>query len=44
MVDHCNHLIAIWDGTPGGTFNCLKYAVAKLTQPYITIINPKNLI
>lgn len=26
MVDHCNTLIAVWDGTEGGTGNCVRYA------------------
>jgi uncharacterized phage-like protein YoqJ len=28
MVDHCDKLIAVWDGTDGGTGNCVKYARA----------------
>lgn len=27
MVDHADMLVAVWDGTPGGTTNCVKYAV-----------------
>lgn len=26
MVDNCDKLIAVWDGTEGGTGNCVKYA------------------
>jgi uncharacterized phage-like protein YoqJ len=26
MVDHCNLLLSIWDGSAGGTANCLEYA------------------
>lgn len=26
MVDHCSKLIAAFDGSPGGTYNCLEYA------------------
>lgn len=26
MVDHCDLLVAVWDGTTGGTANCVKYA------------------
>jgi uncharacterized phage-like protein YoqJ len=29
MVDNCHALIGLWDGTPGGTANCIKYAVKK---------------
>jgi len=26
MVDKCETLIAVWDGSPGGTGNCVRYA------------------
>lgn len=26
MVDQCDRLLAVWDGTPGGTGNCVRYA------------------
>jgi uncharacterized phage-like protein YoqJ len=26
MVDHANMVLAWWDGTPGGTKNCIDYA------------------
>ena len=26
MVDHCDMLIAVWDGSSGGTGNCVRYA------------------
>lgn len=26
MVDNCDVLLAAWDGSTGGTYNCLKYA------------------
>jgi len=29
MVDNCNILIGVWDGTSGGTANCVKYASEK---------------
>lgn len=29
MVDHCNLLIALWDGSEGGTANCVRYATSK---------------
>jgi len=29
MVDHCNLLIAVWDGSGGGTANCVYYAQSK---------------
>lgn len=27
MVDNCDVLVAYWNGTPGGTNNCVEYAV-----------------
>lgn len=38
MVDRCDVLIAVFDGTPGGTKNCFDYAVAKSKK--IIRINP----
>jgi hypothetical protein len=29
MVDHCDVLLALWDGSSGGTANCVRYAEAK---------------
>lgn len=26
MVDNCDLLVAVWDGTKGGTYNCIRYA------------------
>lgn len=45
MVDHCTKLIAVWDGSPGGTANCLNYAATKMPDSDIIIIqlNPKNI-
>lgn len=40
MVDHCDKLIAIWDGTKGGTGNCIEYA--KSINKNILYINPKD--
>jgi uncharacterized phage-like protein YoqJ len=40
MVDNCDLLIAIWDGSAGGTANCIKYAKDKKEIIYI---NPLNL-
>ena len=38
MVDNCDLLIAVWDGTQGGTGNCVKYAEA--VNKKILRINP----
>jgi len=29
MVDNCDLLIAVWDGSPGGTGNCVQYAKSR---------------
>lgn len=41
MVDNCDLLLAIWDGTKGGTGNCVKYAQKK--DKKIVQINPKEI-
>lgn len=38
MVDNCDLLIAVWDGTSGGTSNCVGYANS--VDKKIIIINP----
>lgn len=38
MVNDCNVLIAVWDGSFGGTYNCIKYA--QMVHKRIIIINP----
>lgn len=43
MVDRCDKLIAVWDGSAGGTANCYKYATTKLHKDHIIRINPKEL-
>lgn len=32
MVDHCDILLAVWDGTAGGTANCVRYAQTQKKQ------------
>ena len=39
MVDHCDTLIAVWDGTSGGTGNCVEYA--KSVNKEIYYIDPR---
>lgn len=39
MVDHCDILIAVWDGTKGGTGNCIEYA--KSINKEIYYIDPR---
>jgi uncharacterized phage-like protein YoqJ len=42
MVDNSKFTIAIWDGSAGGTKNCVEYA--KLMDREILRINPKELL
>lgn len=42
MVNNCDVVVAIWDGSPSGTSNCVDYA-RKLKRPMI-IINPSDLM
>ena len=41
MIDNCDILIAVWDGSRGGTCNCVKYC--KKQNKEIIRINPSNL-
>ncbi len=40
MVDHCDKLIAIWNGSSGGTENCINYA--KSIEKEIIFIDPRT--
>lgn len=40
LVDECNVLLAIWDGSKGGTYNCIQYAT-KVNRE-IRRINPND--
>lgn len=41
MVNRSDYIIAVWDGTSGGTGNCVKYA-EKVKKP-IVCLHPKEL-
>lgn len=41
IVNNCDLLIAVWDGSSGGTANCVKYAAGKVK---IVRINPKDIL
>lgn len=41
MVDNCTLLIAVWDGTQGGTHHCVEYAATANYRP-IHLINPRH--
>lgn len=40
MVDNSDFVIAVWDGTKGGTANCVRYA--KKLNKELVAINPKG--
>jgi hypothetical protein len=40
MVHNSNYVIAVWDGTKGGTGNCVNYALRLNKQ--ITMLNPQT--
>ena len=45
MVDNCDLLIACWNGTEGGTMNCVRYAEKQQKEGReieIIYINPEN--
>ncbi len=42
MVDRADILVGVWDGTKGGTYNCIKYAQKDETKEFV-FINPNNL-
>lgn len=42
MVDNCDSLVAYWNGTPGGTSNCIDYAISR--DKIITEFNPDEII
>lgn len=42
MVDNCDILIAVWDGSEGGTANCVRYAVRQVELNSITKQVPKE--
>jgi uncharacterized phage-like protein YoqJ len=41
MVDHTKRIIAVWDGSPGGTGNCVNYINKKGNRELI-VINPNK--
>jgi uncharacterized phage-like protein YoqJ len=42
MVDNSQAIIAVWDGTKGGTGNCVEYAKKAKHKPKIAHINPNG--
>lgn len=40
MTDNCDKLIAVWDGSDGGTGNCVKYA--QQVKKEIVFIDPRG--
>jgi uncharacterized phage-like protein YoqJ len=41
MVDHVDHVLAVWDGSAGGTGNCVSYA--KQQKKDLVTIHPRSL-
>lgn len=41
MVDNCDKLIAVWDGSKSGTGNCVSYAKSVKKAEDIIYINPR---
>lgn len=44
MVDQCGCLIAVWDGSPGGTANCVRYAERKDLCSVVRIEDRKSVV
>lgn len=42
MVNSSQNVVAVWDGTSGGTGNCVKYALKANHNPQIIKINPNT--
>lgn len=42
MVDNSKAVLGVWDGSNGGTGNCVKYAKKK-KNTHVMIINPDNI-
>lgn len=42
MVNHSDFVIAVWNGTPGGTANCVRYARHRDVQ--VRVIDPASII
>ena len=36
MVDNCDGLVALWNGSPGGTSACVNYA-ARVKRPWVNL-------
>lgn len=41
MVDHADSVLAVWDGTPGGTANCVNYT--KSVGKPVDIVSPSSI-
>jgi uncharacterized phage-like protein YoqJ len=40
MVDNCNLLVGVWDGSSGGTGNCIAYALKQKRE--LVLMNPED--
>jgi len=43
MVDQATDVLAVWDGSSGGTGNCVRYARTASHKPNLLIIDPNEL-
>jgi uncharacterized phage-like protein YoqJ len=44
LINNCHQVIAVWNGTPGGTSNCLAYAI-KVGKPiYYVPLQPAGMV
>lgn len=41
IVDNCDYLIALWNGMPGGTANCVKYAGTRVPM---SVLKPERFL
>lgn len=42
LTDPVDRLLAVWDGSPGGTKHCYQYGVKKLGSDRVIRLNPKD--
>ena len=43
-IDEGDKLVAVWDGSEGGTANCVKYAKRKIGDENIIYLNPTEIL
>jgi uncharacterized phage-like protein YoqJ len=43
MIDSCGHVVAVWNGSPGGTANCVAYAMKQGKPIYYCTLPPAGM-